>query len=91
MAITPAQLAHDPDFQFPELVRAQDLAAAITAATSKPLILGPESSYCPHNGERIYDPHSDEIICLICGDFVSHAQLEAERTTPEPAVEIELP
>ncbi|MFN8467242.1 MAG: hypothetical protein U0X20_16920 [Caldilineaceae bacterium] len=85
MAITALDLVRNPDFHFQDLVHAQQLAAAAT-----PLNLGPDSSYCPHpQDKRIYDPRDDEVICLVCGDFVSHAQLEAERTTPQP--EIELP
>jgi len=92
MPTTTLDLVRNPDFDFQDLQLAQQLAAAITPTiakvTSTPLILGPESSYCPHNGERVYDPRDDEVICLICGDFVSHAQLEAERTAPEPVGEL---
>ena len=87
MPTTALDLAHDPDFSFEELRFAQHLVAVLTA----PPVLGPESSFCPHPAEcRIYDPHDDEVVCTKCGDIVSHAQLEAERTpTAEP--EIELP
>ena len=92
MAVTPLDLVRNPDFDFHSLVHAQNLAAAATVATTTPIVLGPTSSYCTHpKDQRIYDPKADEVICLACGDFVSHTQLEAERTTPEPAVEIELP
>ncbi len=89
MPITPLDLVRNPDFNFHELQLAQQLAAAITPATSTPLILGPTSSYCMHpHDQRIYDPKEDEVICLACGDIVSHTQLEAERTTPEPVGEL---
>ena len=92
MAVTPLDLVRNPDFDFHSLVHAQNLAAAVTVATATPIVLGPTSSYCTHPKEqRIYDPKADEIICLACGDFVSHTQLEAERTTPEPQPTIELP
>ena len=42
----------------------------------------PQAATARTTPERIYDPKNDEIICLTCGDIVSHAQLEAERTTP---------
>lgn len=87
MAITAAQLVHNPDFNFYDLVHAQNLAAAATTASTPP-VLGPEGSYCPHNGQRVYDAKNDEMICLVCGDFISHAQLEAERTTPAPVGEL---
>lgn len=80
MPITAAQLVHDPDFHFDDLVSGD--------GTLDQLILGPTSSYCPHNGPRVYDPKHDEIICLVCGDIVPHAQLEAERATPQPAIEL---
>jgi hypothetical protein len=87
MPITAQDLVHNPDFSFADLQTAQQLVAALTA----PPVLGPESSFCPHLGQRVYDPHDDEVICLVCGDIVPHAQLEAERSTPEPQPEIELP
>ena len=88
MPITALDLVRNPDFHFEELQLAQHLVAA---PRPQPPVLGPESSFCPHPHEcRIYDPHDDEVVCLKCGDIVSHAQLEAERTpTAEP--EIELP
>ncbi|MFN8466222.1 MAG: hypothetical protein U0X20_11765 [Caldilineaceae bacterium] len=93
MAVTPLDLVRNPDFDFHSLVHAQNLAAATpTPAAASTLVLGPTSSYCTHPQEqRIYDPKADEFICLACGDYVSHAQLEAERTTPEPQPAIELP
>ena len=90
MPITPLDLVRNPDFDFHDLVHAQNLAAAITSpGTASTLVLGPTSSYCTHpHDQRIYDPKDDEVICLACGDIVSHTQLEAERTTPEPVGEL---
>ena len=43
------------------------------------LVLGPESSFCPHDGRRALEPHTGKIYCTICGDDVPPEQLEAER------------
>jgi hypothetical protein len=89
MPITALDLVHNPDFNFQDLQLAQQLAAAITATAGTTLVLGPTSSFCTHpQDQRIYDPKEDEVICLACGDIVSHSQLEAERTTPEPVGEL---
>ena len=71
MPLTAAQLVHNPDFFFDDLVRGDH--------TIDQLILGPESSFCPHDGHRAVEPHTGKIYCLICGDDVPPAQLEAER------------